>query len=229
MFRIYALAILAFFLGGVFAMNMPAEAQQLFIKKSQGGAKEGEKTGKTKLFVAPKGHSSKSKKKSTVKYKDKLKLVQEIKFNKEQIKSYEYWQKSGRTPQTLEEKIAYAQARHSVQYGVMLQRKAQLIPALEKKLRNQPQHSGYQGVQADSAVSFEQAALKLQKNFDAYGFAVDVPKTEKAMAASQGSARGAFQPVESAADVTHSGWKKSGGVQQKTVKVKKKSVFNSGS
>jgi hypothetical protein len=228
MLRLIILSSFVILLGGLCAVNMPAEAQQLFIKKSSDSDKDAEKTGKTKLFVTPKGYTSKSKKESSVKYSDKLNLVQEIKFNKEQIKSYEYWQKSGRQPETMEERVAYAQAKHSVEYAVMLERKAQLIPALEKKLRNQPAPTGYEGSASDSAKSYQEAAVKLQKSFDKFGFEIDIPKSEEAMASAKANVTGAFVTQEKGSDTVGSDWKKSGGTMQKSVKVKKTSVFNSG-
>ena len=83
----------------------------------------------------------------------------------------------------------------------------------------------------DSAQSFQQAALGLQKHFDEAGYGVQIPTSPDGLNSSNLAAvkldpQGADK---SSSETTHSAWVRNGSTKQKTVTVKKKSVFNSGS
>ncbi len=115
--------------------GVSVHAQSLYIKKNNSSADLDEGDAKPKIFIAPKSTTGKSPytKNTGVQYKDKLKVAQDLQFNKKQIAAYEDWKKSAKKPETIAEMVAYAQAEKAVAQGVMLERRQKLIEYLAKK------------------------------------------------------------------------------------------------
>lgn len=131
MFR--ALILVAVFL--TMCAGVSVHAQSLYIKKNNSQADLEAGDAKPKIFITPQATLGKSpyKKSTGIQYKDKLKVAQELQFNKKQVAAYEDWKKSAKKPESIAEMVAYAQAEKAVAQGVMLERRKKLIEYLAKK------------------------------------------------------------------------------------------------
>lgn len=125
--RFFILSIV--FLGVGFG---PALAQELFLRKDDGSAKDGKPT----LYMKPResGFTDQTEH-FAVKYKDKLKLQQQKGNTKVLISSFEEMQELGFKPRNAKEIDAYGRMHRALSQNIMYKRREALIAHLEKQER----------------------------------------------------------------------------------------------